>query len=439
MIKEILDKLNESNSTNHKLKVLQDNKGNKLLVTLLAMTYDKVKFTYGITPNSIEYNPQAIYDSGLGQYTLEEGLELLKELLVVNKLRGLEASTAMKVLLECLSATDAEIILKVLGRDLKVGLGRTNINKVIPGLIVKPPYSRCSTYSDKTIKKIKFPAILQTKADGMYQAVSVEDGKVTFTSRSGEEREFPYLIEAFVGLPNGVYLGELLVFGVDDRATANGIINSDEPSNKIYMTLWDYLTHEEFYGECKTDYDTRLTTLIDILNTSSSLSIFLIETKTVGNLQEALQITSEWMVRGLEGAVLKDFSYRFKDHTSPHQLKLKVEMQVEVRCVSFTDGTKGTSREATFGAINFENDEGTIKGRTSGFTDAQLLDFNSRRAELMGQVMTVQFNDLTKGRDSDTYSLSHPRFIEFRNDKDTTDTLEEAFRIRDAAIKLEGK
>jgi hypothetical protein len=106
-----------------------------------------------------------------------------------------------------------------------------------------------------------------------------------------------------------------------------------------------------------------------------------------------------------------------------------------MRITGFQEGTPGTKREATFGAMIFENDEGTIKGRCSGFTDKQLEDFNSRREELIGKIIEVQFNDLSKARDSDYYALSHPRFIEIR-EKDETDTLEKAFELRQMAMEL---
>ena len=113
-----------------------------------------------------------------------------------------------------------------------------------------------------------------------------------------------------------------------------------------------------------------------------------------------------------------------------------MEIDADVRITGFSEGTPGTKREKTFGAIMYENDEGTVKGQCSGFTDQQLEDFNSKRAELIGKVMTVQFNDLTRARNSETYALNHPRFIELRNDKDETDSLERLFELKNMAMQL---
>lgn len=162
--------------------------------------------------------------------------------------------------------------------------------------------------------------------------------------------------------------------------------------------------------------------------------IELIPSLKVNNVTEALKQCSFWMNDGFEGAILKDTQNIFKDHTSPTQLKLKLAIDADVRVVGFSEGTPGTKREKTFGALMYENDEGTVKGQCSGFTDAQLEDFNSRRSELIGKIITVQFNDLTKASGSETYALNHPRFIEVRNDKDETDTLERLFELKNMAI-----
>ena len=62
---------------------------------------------------------------------------------------------------------------------------------------------------------------------------------------------------------------------------------------------------------------------------------------------------------------------------------------------------------------------------------------NTRQIEYIGKVLSVQFNDLTKAEGNDFYALSHPRFVEWRiADKDETDSLEKAFKLRDMAKNL---
>jgi ATP-dependent DNA ligase len=437
-ITNILDLLNLENGSNYKLAILKRCSDNELLERVLKMAYDRVSYTYGITMKNITYTPE----SGR-PISLVQALDILETEFCTRKVTGNAAKVRLEEVLNNLSKEHAIIIEKILGRDLKINLGRTLINKVFPGLIVKPAYMRCDVYSAKTSKNIKFPAIVQLKCDGRFCSAIVDGGKATFVSRSGEEQEFPELAKTFTMLQDGVYIGELLVRGETDRALSNGMINSLlPPHDRIYMICWDYITPEEYInskGKNTTTYKDRFEKLQSILNKpefSISRDVVVVPYLHVYTLKTALEQTSSWMNEGYEGAILKDFSNVFKDGTSKTQLKLKLQIDVEMRITGFLEGNKGTKREKTFGSIEFSNDEGTIRGRCSGFTDAQLEDFNSRRPELIGRIMTVQFNDLTKAQGNDFYALSHPRFIELRDDKDTTDTLETAFKLREMAMEL---
>ena len=426
-MKNILDELNLENGKNYKMDVLKKYSDNDLLKKLLAMTYDKVKYTYGITLKNIKYTPELTRYKG-HEFSLDEALRILKSEYCTRKITGNDAKSELIHLLESMTKDDARIIGLVLGRDLKIGLGRTLINKVFKGLIVKPPYMRCGIYSEKTVKKVNFPAFTQEKCDGRYVAVIVESGAITFQSRSGEEGEFPELKKQFKSVEPGVYIGELLVHGETNRALANGIINSSEPDHsRIYLQLWDFIGLEEWSRpkdkEDKTPYGQRFRELRDNIK---GTSLVIVPTKAVRNIKEALTFTRELMADGKEGAILKDQDNIFLDHTSPTQLKLKVSFDIDVKIVGFTDGTPGTSREATFGAIKYETSDGQLVGQVSGFTDAQLTDFNGKREELIGTIMTIEGNDITKSRSKDTYAISHPRFIELRNDKAVADTLARA-------------
>lgn len=443
MINEILEELNLENGSNYKIKVLQKYKDNELLKRVLKLTYDKVQYVFGITMRNINYTN--ISES----LSLEQALDILETEFCTSDVTGNAAIERLTYVLSNLSEINSKIIEKIISRDLKLNLGKTQINKVFKDLIIRPTYMRCDTYSPKTAKNIQYPAIVQLKADGTYREFTVIDGEIQSRSRSGEDYEYPVIFEQMKDFPNGVYVGELTVRGCTDRQTSNGLINSDNPPHDdIIVELWDYITLDEYQlaskkdkkNVCTTIYLDRFRKLKDIYTSTSGISnISIIPFKVVNNLQEALKQTSEWMSQGFEGSILKDNAGVFKDGTSKHQLKIKLEISVEVRCTGFTEGTKGTKREHTFGAMTFENDEGTIKGQCSGFTDAQLEDFNSRREEIIGKIIEVQFNDLTKAEGNDYYALSHPRFIEIRLDKDETDSLEKAFKLREMAMNLESK
>jgi hypothetical protein len=88
---------------------------------------------------------------------------------------GNKAIELLTNILSQMKKEDALVIEKVLGRDLKINVGRTNINKVFKDLITKPVYQRCDIFTEdryddikqKNIKgtsnKIKYPAKIDLK------------------------------------------------------------------------------------------------------------------------------------------------------------------------------------------------------------------------------------------------------------------------------------
>ncbi len=431
----ILKEFNSTNSTNDKLEVMKKYKDNPLVLEVFSKALDKVKWTWSISLKNIP----------LTQNKKENDLVwALKSLEALHRREytGNSAIIFLTNILSSLSEEDAYVIERIIDRDLKINFGKSGFNKVVSpkNQITKPPYMRCSIYGEKTSKKISYPAIIQLKADGSFCSVTVDGGAVTFSSRSGEEKNLPHLKEIFKTFGDGVYIGELLVKGVENRALVNGLLNSDEQKDDVYIQLWDYVSLDEYSRgkdkNNKTIYAERFEQLQNELAENYSDFTQIIESYEVQNVQEALQFVSSWMNLGFEGGILKDLNNIFLDHTSPTQLKLKLEIDADVRIVGFSEGTVGTKREKTFGAIIFQTDDGKVKGQTSGFTDSELERINQNRDFYIGKIMTVQFNDITKSREKDTWALSHPRFKEFRDDKTKTDTFLRIEEMKHMAMML---
>lgn len=453
------NEVNLENGSNYKIAVLEKY-NNVLLQRILKMTYDRVAFVYGVSLKSVL---NAENDLGC-ETTLEKSLDLLEKL-SKREFTGNQALRIAKIHMESLPEQDAEIFKGIIDRDLKINMGTSLINRVIKGLIKKPVYMRCATYSDKTAKKIKYPAIVQLKSDGTYREFTVKDGLVQSMSRSGEPYDYPILNEQMKDLPNGVYVGELVLRAskwlleslpasqkIDElqdkftqnpnlilpREIGNGLINSDTPPhNNIVLELWDYITLDEYKmasnkEKCKIQYKDRFEAVKQI----KADNIQCIHFEIVENLKEALEFTSKCMQSGFEGSVLKNLNAVFRDGTSPDQLKLKLEIEADVRITGFTEGT-GKNADY-FGAITFKNDEGTIEGKVgvSSMTEKLRDWIHENRENVIGKVMEVQFNDISRARDSKTYSLTHPRFIELRSDKDETDTYQRVLEMREMATNL---
>ena len=481
-IYEIIQELNIENGSNYKISVLKKYQENKLLEKVLAMTLDRVAFTYGATLKQIDKFPPI--ESNDFKQDLDLALDLLNDQICSRELTGHAGYQFISNLIAAQTEQNQLILRCIINRDLRINIGKTQINKVWKNLITKPAYMRCGVFGPKTQKHVQFPAPIQLKADGTYREFSVLNENVECRSRSGEEYNYPLFNEDLSQAKNGVYNGELTVVltvqllalitpkiqkldkknGTDllgeitqayqehkdqnreyilPRSLGNGLINSDEiPHENIKLELWDFITHDEYDSarlklKNTTKYSERFENLQSVLSQINNQMIRLIPYKIVNNVAEALKQCSEWMNDGYEGGVLKDWNMVFKDGTSNQQLKMKLIVEAEVRCIGYREGRVGTKREGKIGSLQFATDDGNVKGYCSGFSDEELDEFSENFDTMCkDRIMSVQFNDLTKGRSNDYYALSHPRFDEWRNDKDETDTLERIFELRDMAMCL---
>lgn len=481
MIYDILNEFNESNSLNHKREVCKKYKDNKLFLDVFRKTYDRVLWIYGVTMKKIP-----VY-TNTGIIKIEQALVEIEKL-GRREITGNNAIIFLHKLLSDLSEEDSKILEKIINRDLRINFGKKEYNKIVSKeyQCLSPSYMRCDVLTKKTAKNIQYPAPLQKKADGTYREFSIDDGEVECRSRSGESYNYPLHNKYLSKLKDGVYVGELTVRASEEtmktvfeklenakrrgddteeleeiisryedcklldteyvlpRGIGNGLINSDEPPHEdIIIELWDYITFEEYNlarqkdkkKPCTTIYNDRFSTLKKNISEIDYKDIRIIEHVIVNNPHEVMLQNKIWMEKGYEGSILKDWSGVFKDGTSNKQLKIKLKISAEMRIIGFLDGTIGTKREGKVGSIIFKNDEGTIEGRCSGFTDDFLDELTNNKENYLGKVIEVEFNDLSRAAGSDYYSLSHPRFICTR-EKNETDTLEQIFKMREMAMDV---
>jgi DNA ligase-1 len=125
----------------------------------------------------------------------------------------------------------------------------------------------------------------------------------------------------------------------------------------------------------------------------------------------------EMVEAGYEGIMIKDPDAKYECKRSTSWLKQKpfIEVSLEIRAVE-----EGTGRNKDrLGAVVCEgvDDEKEIKVNVgSGFTDNDRDDYWKSRDSLIGQVVEVRADAVTRNQDG-TYSLRFPRFLRFRGFK----------------------
>ena len=418
-INEFLNTLAADAGRNYKIDLLKKNESNELLKEVVRLALDPFTQFY------IRKIPE--YKRGVHTITLANAVKQLNKL-AIRAYTGNAGINMLANLLESLTPDDAKVIERIISKDLKCGVSIATANVVWPNLIMDYPCMLCSQYEEKLIKKVKWPAFVQLKMDGMRFNAIVRGGKVEFRSRNGKEIQLlGNLEEEFAELSGGidcVFDGELLVNDkgiILDRQTGNGILNKAnkgtikiDEARKVHATIWDVIPYNAFVeGYCDVSYDRRFETLQCM---SLPNKIKLVETTTVYSLDAANKIFEEYLNKGQEGIILKTFDGVWENKRTKSQIKFKGELECDLKIVGVQPGTG--KYEGMLGALICVSDDGVINVSVgSGFTDEHR---NSLTEEVVGKIVAVKYNARIKNKDGEE-SLFLPVFVEIREDKNKAD------------------
>lgn len=354
-----------------------------------------------------------------------------------------------------LTPKSAELLRRVILKDLKIGAGVTLTNKAFPGLITEFPYMRCSLPKKSNMDKFKWTQGIfsQLKANGSFARVTRTEEGVDITTRQGNVYPAGTLLEIRASAydlfgPTDELHGELLVFkdGVClPRPEGNGILNSLlqggtlEPGYEVRFSAWD-LVDTGFAvvgGRYEVPYGTRFANLVEALRGfPDNAPINLIECRVVYSKEQAYTHYREKLALGLEGTVVKSPDAIWEDADSADQVKLKLEVDVDLKIVGFRGGTAGARTEATFGSVLCQTIDGQLEVAVSGFKRDMEAYIHEHRDSILGKIMCVRANEVVMpSPSSPLYSLFHPRFVELRNDKVEADTLQQVRDQFAAAIR----
>jgi len=322
-----------------------------------------------------------------------------------------------------------EVVNRILKKDLKCGVGAKLVNQVWKDLIFRVPYQRFSSFKD--VDKIKFEGntvLVQLKYDGMFSYL-MEDG--SFLTRNGSRFKVP----GFVGLEK-IFMGELLVVDIDGRymprAIGNGILNSiiqgGPVTHDIVYVTWGFVTKQDFLAGKSDKVYLEVFDELQFMKLPSN--IVLSESKQVYSLDEALDYYTEAKKRGEEGAMIKVANLlKWKDESSGTKFgcKCKPHSDIEMEIVDALYGNAGDKYEQVLGRLLVKSKEGLVVGYVGGGISDKLRELGvGWWKDQIGKIVTVRITGLSLAKGSETYGMTHARFIETRfNDKDEANTYEE--------------
>ena len=360
---------------------------------------------------------------------LEHALQDLKSKLCSRLLRGHDARDHVAFLLGCLTEDDREVLRRVLGRNLKCGVSEATVEKIWPDLKLSYPCMLVSPLDSKT--KLSWPMVAQTKMDGMRFNAIVENGKVSYRTRNGKELDLFGVLDADVmnltDETEYVLDGELLMAGPDgapmDRKTGNGLLTKFQKgtgtavlAKQVRAVVWDIMPLYSFRkGRCSVGYRDRHI----MLHPNQAGRIQVAPFTIVNSMEEAQILYQMKLAEGEEGLVLKDPKGPWEDKRVKHQVKMKAELEADLRVTGFLPGSG--KFEGKIGSLLVETADGQVKTAVgTGLTDEERsLAFT----EFQNKIVAVKYNAVITDKKTGMKSLFLPVFVEIREDKNTADTI----------------
>ena len=433
-ILEILKLISLTSSTKMKETIVRSHKDNETLKNVFRLAYNK-RIVFGI--KKVPTDAERVQYRGF--CTLDKALYELEALFASRQLTGNAAADHLAQMMSMLAIEDAEIIRRVIKRDLDIGCSEGTACKVWgDDLIPSQPCMKASSYSDKALANIRYPAYAQLKADGTRCMIVKQDGVVTAWSRNGKQFTgiTPILdairnhhLDNFVldgelvykdakpvvvsTKPSGNFCGTLSALlgepepelskakdykeeDVVDRQTGNGIVSkamkgtiTEKEAQNVHFQVWDWITAEGYWaGKLAEAYHTRLRQAELIIEDMECPNIEMIETFEVNNVEEARAIYQKYIAMDLEGIILKNINGIWEDGRSKDQVKFKQVIDIDMVIIGHYPHKKDPNK---LGGFTVESRCGLIRNNVgSGFSD-------TTHKKVKGKLIEIPFSERKHG------------------------------------------
>jgi DNA ligase 1 len=413
--------------------------GERNLFEGFKMAYDPLT-TFGVAKVALI----AEEDDDPGTLTFDDFKALAADL----SSRRLTGHAARDAILDAASvshvATWNQFYRRILLKDMGVGVETSTINKVLAYLSTNYPESEqylipvfgCMLAHDGTKheKKIAGRKLLDIKIDGV-RLISILDkdaGTVTQFTRNGKINDnFKDIQAALMGvldrLKESIVLdGEVVSNSFQELMTQ--INRKDADTSTSRYALFDMIPLKDFQrGESRLTQTERHTLLCGleyqgILQRATGRVVYIVpkvpvDLSTEDGKLAFKRFNREALEAGYEGVMVKDPDAPYIGKRSTAWLKIKPVIEVSLEVVDAEIGDPDGKFSQTLGALvcRGEDDGKMIEVKVgSGLTDEQRDEIWSDPSKVIGMIVEVSADAITKASDSEVYSLRFPRFKGWR-------------------------
>ena len=315
---------------------------------------------------------------------------------------------------------------RILIKDLRCGVSEKTVNNVAKKLDLdfKVPVFKCMLAHDgaKHPKKIKGKCFVEYKYDGVRVIAIVKNGSTTLYSRNGKIfNNFPHIESALSkkSFNNYVFDGE--VMSEDFQALMKQVHRkSGAKTDDAFLALFDCLPLNEFnQGKSKLKNFERKN-FLDDMSEQFKKCIRLVDYETINfdtedGQSKFAKMKNEALEKGYEGLMIKPMNDYYECKRSHAWLKIKPFIEVSLKIDQVHEGTgRHSGKLGSFTVKGKDDGKYFSLNVGSGLSDQQREEFWQHKDSLIGKIIEIRADAITKSIDSESYSLRFPRFKTFR-------------------------
>jgi hypothetical protein len=441
---DILEALENDNSRNYKEEVLRRNRGNELLKSVFVAAGDPYT-NYFVNKFKMPMpHPVAPADD---DKQLSAFLDVLLPKLSSREVVGNEAKALVNSCFQLMDARQQKWCLRILLRNLRVGVMETTINKIWPGAIskfsVQLAESLASTHeAGKGIvitEEVRYPVRVEPKLDGLRCIAIKHGGVVTMFTRSGSEIDtLPTVKSALESAPWDDFVLDGEVMGRDWNESASVVMskkNNKDDSGMIY-NVFDAMHFDDWRTQAnESPLPERVELVNELVTQVESDHVTTVVGSTVNDHSELMAFYSKTMEKGYEGIMLKDIRSPYVFKRSDAVLKLKPVTTYEGVVVGHYEGNRGTKREGLWGGFLVLMPNGIVTKCGGGFNDKQRAEISIDPDSWIGRIVELegQPDPLTADGLTADGKVRFPVFIRERDERDVDGKVLAAFKSWNAS------
>lgn len=332
---------------------------------------------------------------------------------------------------------------RILLKDLKCGITEATINKVLESIggdaasHVIPVFScQLAKNADDHPGKMKGAKYLDPKLDGVriITILDVTNKTVTQYSRDGRQNDrFENITQRLAGLlpqlKRSIVLdGEMISRSFQDLMKQLNR-KEDVDTSDARLALFDVLPLDDFLaGECPMPQDQRqdvLAGLMPLLQEHCDDRVYvipkmLVDLDTPEGQESFKEFNRETVEAGYEGIMVKDPKATYRCKRTDAWMKIKPFITVDLEVIGVEPGKPESKFRDTLGGLVCRgmDQERLVEVTVGGGYSEELRDQIWRdQANVIGRIVEIKGDALTRAQDGESWSLRFPVFMGFRDDK----------------------